>query len=111
MSNAGMNREDLFSCEFDGNGKLLPPNLDSIDVNLIGMVYMVKCALYYFAKWPETRCQIVMTASAASYLDTPPLYLYCAAKSGVLGLMRGLRSKLPEKNVTINVIAPWMTSK
>lgn len=27
----------------------------------------------------------------------------------MLGLMRGLRSVLPEKNISINMIAPWMT--
>lgn len=35
--------------------------------------------------------------------------MYCAAKAGVLGLMRGLRSTLPAKNISINMIAPWMT--
>lgn len=46
-----------------------------------------------------------------SLIDTPPLYMYCAAKAGVLGLMRGLRSTLPAKNISINLIAPWMTGK
>lgn len=46
-----------------------------------------------------------------SLIDTPPLYMYCAAKAGVLGLMRGLRSTLPAKNISINMIAPWMTGK
>ncbi|KAJ5200025.1 hypothetical protein N7491_009176 [Penicillium cf. griseofulvum] len=109
LANAGMNKEDLLSEDLDANGRLLPPNLGSIDVNLVGTAYTVKTAVHYFSKWPETKCQIVLTASAASYLDTPPLYLYCAAKTGVLGLMRGLRSQLVRQNITINVVAPWMT--
>jgi NAD(P)-dependent dehydrogenase (short-subunit alcohol dehydrogenase family) len=106
-----MNEEDLLAESLDANGRLLPPNLGSIDVNLVGAIYTVKLAVHFFNKWPETKCQIVLTASAASYLDTPPLYLYCAAKTGVLGLMRGLRSQLVKQNITINVVAPWMTSK
>lgn len=50
-----------------------------------------------------------MTDSAASFLDTPPLYLYCAAKTGVLGFMRGLRTQDIKLNVTVNMIALWMT--
>jgi NAD(P)-dependent dehydrogenase (short-subunit alcohol dehydrogenase family) len=106
-----MNKEDLLAEDLDGNGRLLPPNLGSISVNLVGAVYTVKSAVHFFSKWPETKCQIVLTASAASYLETPPLYLYSAAKTGVLGLMRGLRSQLVRQNITINVVAPWMTSK
>ncbi|CAG8909737.1 unnamed protein product [Penicillium egyptiacum] len=109
LANAGMNKEDLLAEDLDANGRLLPPNLGSIDVNLVGTAYTVKTAVHFFRKWPETKCQIVLTASAASYLDTPPLYLYCAAKTGTLGLMRGLRSQLVRQNITINVVAPWMT--
>lgn len=132
VSNAGVNTENLFEDEIDPKtGILMPPNLKSVEINLTGMyilhsfilaesfanvnytltgmIYAVKCAEHYFAKWPETRCQIIMTGSAASYLDTPPLYLYCAAKTGLLGLIRGLRTQLIKKNITINLVCPWLT--
>ncbi|EKG12948.1 Glycoside hydrolase family 16 [Macrophomina phaseolina MS6] len=111
LSNAGINKEDIFKDVVDYNtGKLLPPDTKIVEVNLLGMVYVVKCAVHYFAKWPETRCQIVLTGSAASFLDTPPLHLYCASKAGVLGFMRSLRTQLVSKNITINMVAPWMTT-
>ncbi|GME65292.1 hypothetical protein GTA08_BOTSDO11911 [Neofusicoccum parvum] len=111
LSNAGINKEDIFRDEIDSKtGKLLPPDLKLLDVNLTGMVYAVKCAVHYFAKWPDTRCQIVLTGSAASFLDTPPLHLYCASKAGVLGFMRSLRSQLVNRNITVNMVAPWMTA-
>jgi len=110
LSNAGVNKEDLLGDEIDPTtGRLLPPNLGSININLVAHLYVVKCAVHYFAKWADTRCQIVLTGSAASFIDTPPLHLYCAAKAGVLGLMRSLRTQLIKKNVTINMIAPWLT--
>lgn len=100
LSNAGINKEDIFKDVVDYNtGKLLPPDTKIVEVNLLGMVYVVKCAVHYFAKWPETRCQIVLTGSAASFLDTPPLHLYCASKAGVLGFMRSLRTQLVSKNI------------
>ena len=47
-----------------------------------------------------------------SFLDTPPLHTYCTSKTGVLGLMRSLRTQLPKNaNITVNMVAPWMTSK
>lgn len=113
LSNAGITNEDLLKDEINKDtGKLLPPNLKTFDVNLTGTVYVTKCAVHYFAKWPETRCQLVMTGSAASFIDTPPLHLYCASKAGILGLMRSLRTQLiKNNNVTVNMIAPWMTCK
>jgi len=110
LSNAGSNVEDLLTDHIDpDSGKLMAPSLGSIEINLHSHLYVVKCAVHYFAKWPETRCQIVMTGSAASFLDTPPVWQYCAAKAGVLGLMRACRTQLIKKNITINMIAPWMT--
>lgn len=111
LSNAGVNAESFLTDDIDRTtGKLLPPNLKLLDINLTGMIYVVKCAVHYFAKWPETKCQIVLTGSAASFIDTPPLHLYCASKAGILGLMRSLRTQLIKKNITVNMIAPWMTS-
>ncbi len=112
LSNAGVNREDLFKEEIDpSTGKLIAPDLKSVEINLNAHFYAVKCAVHYFAKWPETRCQIVMTGSAASFIETPPLHLYCAAKAGILGFMRSLRTQLAKKNITVNMVAPWMTGK
>jgi len=103
--------DNLLDDEIDEtSGKLKAPVLKSIDVNLVGAIYTSKAAVHYFAKHPEKQGSLVLTGSAASLIDNPPVFLYCAAKTGVLGLMRGLRSQLPLKyNCTINMVAPWMT--
>jgi NAD(P)-dependent dehydrogenase (short-subunit alcohol dehydrogenase family) len=112
LSNAGITHENFLEDEIDTDtGKLLPPNVKTLDINLTAMIYVVKCAVHYFKKWPETRCQIVLTGSAASFIDTPPLHLYCASKAGILGFMRSLRTQLIKSNITINMVAPWMTGK
>lgn len=109
LSNAGVSAEDLFGETFDADGRLSEPDLTNLKVNLIAHLYVTKCALHYFAKWPESRSQIVLMGSLSSYLDTPPLYQYGAAKAGVLGLMRALRTQVEARNVTINMVAPWLT--
>ncbi|KAJ5631961.1 NAD(P)-binding protein [Penicillium lividum] len=109
ISNAGINAENLFDENTTREGDPSVPDLKSIDVNLKGHIYVTRCAAHFFAKSKETKCQLVMTGSAASFLDTPPLHLYCAAKAGVLGFMRSLRSQLIKDNITVNMVAPWMT--
>ncbi|KAI0121260.1 hypothetical protein BJ170DRAFT_644266 [Xylariales sp. AK1849] len=110
LSNAGThNFETILDNRLDENGTLAAPNLKSIEVNLHSAAYCAKAAFYYFAKQPEKQCQLVFTGSAASIIDTPPLFLYCAGKAGVLGLMRGLRKALPSDKITVNMVAPWMT--
>ncbi|KAM5357491.1 hypothetical protein ACJZ2D_016209 [Fusarium nematophilum] len=105
ISNAGIHVSEPFSADTS----LEPPNISVFNVNLIGTWYVTKCAVHFFNKHPETPSQLVLIGSVASYFDTPPLYTYCASKAGVLGLMRTLKTQLPKLNVTVNMIAPWMT--
>ncbi|EKD19251.1 uncharacterized protein L3040_009309 [Drepanopeziza brunnea f. sp. 'multigermtubi'] len=112
LANAGVSEVGkVFEDQIDAaSGKLSAPNLTTLNVDLIGALYTVKCALHYFKKQAGKPCQLVLTGSAACFLDTPPLYSYCASKAGVMGLMRALRTQLPKTmNVTINMVAPWMT--
>jgi NAD(P)-dependent dehydrogenase (short-subunit alcohol dehydrogenase family) len=113
ISNAGVNwGETLLQHEVDPvTKKLKPPSLEALNINLVGHIYAVNCATYYFEKQQRRPTQIVITASAAAFIDTPPLYLYSAAKAGLLGMMRSLRNDLPRRGTTINLVAPWMTSK
>lgn len=109
-ANAGTNSwDDLFHEEFDATGKLRAPTMKLLDINLYGTIYTAKAAVHYFAKNIDGKGQLILTGSAASFFDTPPLYLYCASKGGVLGFMRGLRTQLCRRNITVNMVAPWMT--
>lgn len=111
LSNAGIHHEELLKEEFDSDGKLAKPNTASIDINLTSHLYASKLAFHYFKKGPPGRRQIVYTGSAASYIETPPLYQYGAAKAGVLGLMRAFRPTAHKVDVSVNMVAPWMTGK
>ncbi|KAH7161910.1 hypothetical protein EDB81DRAFT_756408 [Dactylonectria macrodidyma] len=111
ISNAGVNwGETLLEHNVEPvTNKLKQPSLEGLQINLIGHIYAVNCATYYFAKRQNGQCQIIITSSAAAFLDSPPLYLYATAKAGLAGMMRSLRHDLPKQGVTINVVAPWMT--
>lgn len=110
LSNAGTNiGETLIDDELDENGHLAAPTLKNLEVNLHGSAYCARAAVHFFKKQPEKKCQLVFTASAAAFVDTPPLFLYCAGKAGVVGLMRGMRQGMRSDKITVNVVAPWMT--
>lgn len=96
---------------FKPTSTLEAPDLSVLNVNLVGTWYVTNCAVHFFKMHPEKQSQLVLFGSVASYMDTPPLYTYCASKAGVLGLMRALRTQLPKDNITINMIAPWFTGK
>ncbi|KAL2670511.1 hypothetical protein Neosp_014299 [[Neocosmospora] mangrovei] len=110
ISNAAINRIETLEDPSDTPTSELPaPDISALNVNIIGTWYVTKAAIHFFGKNPETKSQLVLFGSVASYFDTPPLYTYCASKAGVLGLMRALRTQLPKQNITVNMIAPWMT--
>lgn len=100
--------EDKYNSE---TGLLELPELQVVNMNLLGVIYTTKLAIHYFSKQAGKQFQLVLTGSAACFLDTPPLWTYCASKAGVMGLTRSLRTQLPKNNnVTVNMVAPWLTS-
>lgn len=107
ISNAAINKVEPFT----PTSKLEAPDISVVNVNLVGTWYVTTCAVHFFNKHPEKPSQVVLFGSVASFMDTPPLYTYCASKAGVLGLMRALRTQLPKDNITVNMIAPWMTGE
>jgi NADP-dependent 3-hydroxy acid dehydrogenase YdfG len=60
----------LFEEDVDENGDLLPPKLNTLNVNLNGCMYTVKLGMYYLKKNPSGG-SIVMTASASSFSRFP----------------------------------------
>ena len=56
--------------EIDENGDPLPPKLNTINVNFIGVMYTVKLGLYYLKKDPSGG-SIVITASGSSFARFP----------------------------------------
>lgn len=71
FANAGIGANvTLMEDELDENGDLLPPKLNTFNVNLIGCVYTVKLAIHHLKK-NSNGGSIVATASASSFTRFP----------------------------------------
>lgn len=111
IANAGLNRQDdVFVQNENEDGDPVEPSLDILQINLTGVMYTAKLAMFYLSKQPEgedrDRC-LLMTASLAAYVDLTVSPQYSASKWGIRGLMHSLRRSGPSKSIRVNVIAPW----
>jgi NAD(P)-dependent dehydrogenase (short-subunit alcohol dehydrogenase family) len=78
-----------------------------MDVNLTGSFLTVSAALADVTRALGGR--IVFIASTAGLKGHPYVAAYCAAKHGVVGLMRALSVELAVKGVTVNAVCPGFT--
>lgn len=116
FANAGLGPTTNFlDDQLDENGLLTPPDLRTINVNLLGVINTVRLAAHYIQKHRDRResaelGSIVVTASTAS-LQTFSLGDYTISKHAVLRMIRGLAYDL-EGKVRFNAVAPsWTSSK
>ena len=79
-----------------------------LDVNLTGAFLSVRAALPDLTRQggPEAARRIVFIASTASLKGYPYVVAYCAAKHGVIGLVRALAAELTPEGVTVNAVCP-----
>ena len=84
----------------------------TIDVNLTGAFLTVKAVLPAITRRdapPDRVRRIVFVASTAGLQGFAYVSAYCAAKHGVVGLMRALAVELARTNVTVNAVCPGYT--
>lgn len=97
----------------DVNKALQSPPMLSLEVNLTGVLYFARIASVYLRqnrKEGEDK-SILLLSSCAGFKETPGLFVYQAAKHGVLGLMRTLRPYMPPAcDIRVNAVCPWMTA-
>lgn len=110
FANAGVPPTDTFlEDNVDDKGEPLPPNLKTVQINYIGVIYTVKLAVHHIRKNPEGG-SIVLTGSASSFQEfmAPD---YTSSKTGVLGVMRGMMHLMNNEQlpIRINLIGPqWV---
>jgi SDR family mycofactocin-dependent oxidoreductase len=82
-----------------------------LGVNLEGAWRLANAAIPALMARPEPRQgRFVAVASAGGTLGLPRLAAYCAAKHGVVGLVRSLAAELGRYGITANAVAPGSTS-
>jgi SDR family mycofactocin-dependent oxidoreductase len=81
-----------------------------LDIDLGGVLNLARVAIPALLRRPEPRSgRFLAVASAAATRGLPMLAAYCAAKSGVAGLIRALGSELGGTGVTANAVSPGST--
>ncbi|KAM3419784.1 hypothetical protein BST61_g3117 [Cercospora zeina] len=105
--------DGVFEQDETPEGEPIEPKLDILQINLVGVVYTVKLALFYLPKQPTAgnrdRC-IILTGSMASYLDYAGGPQYNTAKMGLRALMESVRQSGPSQGVRINMLTPWFVA-
>jgi len=110
IANAGiLGHDGVFTLQ-DPAGSPEKPDLQTINTNLIGVLYTAKLAIHYFRRQPldasRDRC-LILKSSLAGYLDAPGWIQYNASKFGVRGVMRCLRRTSWQEGIRVNLVAPW----
>lgn len=83
-----------------------------IDVNLTGAFLTARAGLPDLTRkdeGAEALRRIVFVASTAGLKGYPYVAAYCAAKHGVIGLMRALATEFAARGVTVNAVCPGFT--
>lgn len=112
--------EQIFTDHMDSNGELAEPDRTCIDVDIRAVGDSLKLAMYHLRSDSSSDGKrkgsgkgqggsIVMTASLAGYLASAGAPLYSAAKHGVVGYLRALKSDCAKVGIALSVIAPGIT--
>ncbi|MCJ1400095.1 hypothetical protein MMC11_003298 [Xylographa trunciseda] len=98
-----------------------PPNLDCLNVDLIGVIYTTHLAIFYLPRNPGSSPasplaspapmlrdrHLLLIGSAASFSPIPSQALYGASKHAVMGLYRCLRSSIFVHGIRTNLLCPY----
>lgn len=80
-----------------------------IDTNLSGTYYSVSACIPALLAAKDRPCNVVLVASILARLGVPGFTAYCAAKAGMLGLMRSWAASFARKQVYFNAVLPgWV---
>jgi len=87
-----------------------PPNLKTLEIDLIAVLYTTRIALWYFCDDkrdnPGLRA-IAFTGSMSSFYGATYGPMYGAAKAGVLGIQKGLIETAKSIDVRVVTVCPY----
>jgi len=108
VPNAGILEAQSLLNHDPAGAKPSKPNVSTIEINLIGVIYTVKLAFYYLKKNPSKDGKsITLIGSMASHVGLATANLYSTSKHGVLGLFKSTYWDAKAHGISLNVICPW----
>lgn len=81
---------------------------NTIDINLMGVIYGVRAAHEYMAK--QGFGHIINTASFAGVFPWPTTIAYTASKHAIVGMSTALRAELADTGIQVSVVCPGTIS-
>jgi len=107
--NAGVTEIGNFEKLSVSNGKLVKPQVKTVEINLIGSIYTTHCAMHYLPQnqIPGSLKAVVLLGSMASWVPIPQGEMYTASKHGVLGFARSVYPYLARQGIRMSIIHPW----
>ncbi|KII92647.1 hypothetical protein PLICRDRAFT_37424 [Plicaturopsis crispa FD-325 SS-3] len=108
VPNAGITEVGHFATLLTENGRPVKPNMKTLEMNLISVIWTTNLAVHYLKINPATECKaIILIGSMASWQAIPGGEMYSAAKHGILGFMRSLHIPLLSSGIRVGAIHPW----
>ncbi|EJD37186.1 NAD(P)-binding protein [Auricularia subglabra TFB-10046 SS5] len=94
--------------QFHDTDELRKPDLKTIDVNVVGLLYTVHIGLHHLRKNPSKEGKkIILLGSYSSFYGSPLSPGYTMSKHGVLGFARSLLYIAGRDGIGCSVIAPY----
>ncbi|KAF8160684.1 hypothetical protein B0H34DRAFT_697678 [Crassisporium funariophilum] len=109
IPNAGVTEVGSFQKLAFKGGKPVKPNMTTLDVNLIAVMYSAHLAVHYLQvhhKHGDLKA-LILIGSIASWLGIPAGEMYTASKHAVLGVMRALHPIMELKGIRVGCIHPF----
>jgi 15-hydroxyprostaglandin dehydrogenase (NAD) len=87
-----------------------PPNMNVLDVNLLGACYTTLLALRYFRRSPPIVKDklLVLTSSGTGLYPLLVQPFYGAAKHGIIGLARSVGDRVKAEGIRVCALVPGM---
>ncbi|PAV23441.1 NAD(P)-binding protein [Pyrrhoderma noxium] len=107
IPNAGVTEIGDFMGVRDGQPQ--QPNLKTLDVNLVSVIYTTHLAHHYLSKNTnrDSLKSIVLIASMGSMSGIPGAPIYAASKHAIIGFMGSLSYEFEREGIRIAAVCPW----